>query len=96
MSGCSSYDPEQAKAWQRDYCTKLGSWQKARNATDPSVEAAGYAAIAVAKVLDREHLDHDGSHVLDDTARAVTAGDGEAEGRAVAYCGSSGFETLVR
>ncbi|MFG2472394.1 hypothetical protein ACGFXB_44200 [Streptomyces canus] len=33
VSGCSSDDPAQAQEWQRDYCTKLGSWQDAAHAT---------------------------------------------------------------
>ncbi|MFD6226887.1 hypothetical protein ACFWFZ_08400 [Streptomyces sp. NPDC060232] len=31
-TSCSSYDPAQASAWQRDYCVKLAVWQRARNA----------------------------------------------------------------
>lgn len=31
-TSCSSYDPAQASAWQRDYCVKLAAWQGARNA----------------------------------------------------------------
>ncbi|MFF3317348.1 hypothetical protein ACFYV5_17840 [Streptomyces sp. NPDC003035] len=29
--GCSSQDPEQVTAWQRDYCGKLGLWQHGRD-----------------------------------------------------------------
>nr|WSZ18803.1 hypothetical protein OH837_38425 [Streptomyces canus] len=36
MSGCSSDDPAQATEWQRDYCTKLGSWQDSAHATTAS------------------------------------------------------------
>ncbi|MFD5266232.1 hypothetical protein [Streptomyces sp. NPDC058335] len=34
-------------------------------------EVPGHAAVAAAKVLDREGLDRDGSHILDDTVAAV-------------------------
>ncbi|MFD3452362.1 hypothetical protein ACFWVC_09280 [Streptomyces sp. NPDC058691] len=57
-------------------------------------EVSGYAAVAAAKVLDREGLDRNGSHILNDTAAAVD-GDTGAESRAVSYCDGSGFETLV-
>ncbi|MFI9756310.1 hypothetical protein ACIHFB_00010 [Streptomyces sp. NPDC051963] len=103
----------QAKEWQRDYCTELGSWQDAKHATMTSsadadasdeqnvqssefdnAESAGQAAIDASKRLDREGLEHGGTHILDDTVNAV-GGDVGAEGRAVSYCDSSGFETLV-
>ncbi|MFD7711744.1 hypothetical protein ACFV6E_37630 [Streptomyces sp. NPDC059785] len=113
MSGCSSDDPAQAKDWQRDYCTKLGSWQDAAHTTasgeadadagdgqslqspgaDNTVSAA-HAVIEASKKLDRAGLEHGGTNILDDTANAV-GGDIGAEGRAVSYCDSSGFETLV-
>ncbi|WP_282082558.1 hypothetical protein [Streptomyces tendae] len=113
MSSCSSDDPAQAKAWQRDFCAKLGSWQDARHATTASVadddagvgqkgqsfefddtESAARAVIDASNRLDREGLEQGGSHILDDTVNAV-GGDIRAEGRAVSYCDSSGFETLV-
>jgi len=113
MSSCSSDDPAQAKEWQRDYCTKLGSWQDAKRAATASVadadasdgqnvqspefgnaESAGHAVIDASKRLDREGLEHGGNRILDDTVNAV-GGDIGAEGRAVSYCDSSGFETLV-
>ncbi len=113
MSGCSSDDPAQAQEWQRDYCTKLGSWQDAAHATTTSeadadagdgqsvqspefdnTESAGHAVIEASKRLDRAGLEHGGTHILDDTVNAV-GGDTGAEGRAVSYCDSSGFETLV-
>ncbi|WP_406004841.1 hypothetical protein OG440_00640 [Streptomyces sp. NBC_00637] len=113
MSSCSSGDPAQAKEWQRDYCTKLGSWQDAKHATTTGVadadasdgqnvqspefdnaESAGQAVIDASKRLDREGLEHGVTHILDDTVNAV-GGDVGAEGRAVSYCDSSGFETLV-
>ncbi|MEU2619472.1 hypothetical protein ABZ642_15135 [Streptomyces sp. NPDC007157] len=113
MSGCSSDDPAQAKEWQQDYCTKLGSWQDAAHATTTNeadadtgdgqgvqspepdnTEWAGHAVIEASKRLDRADLEHGGTHILDDTVNAVR-GDAGAEGRAVSYCDSSGFEALV-
>lgn len=41
MSGCSSDDPARAKEWQRVYCTRLGSWQDARDALTASTGDAG-------------------------------------------------------
>lgn len=52
--------------------------------------------ISAAKVVDREHLDHDGSHILNDTAQAVSHNDRNAEGRVSAYCSAVGFETLMK
>lgn len=112
VSGCSSDDPAQAKGWQRDYCTKLGSWQDAAHAatTDEAdgdtgdgqsqspeldnTEWAGRAVIEASKRLDRAGLEHGGTRILDDTVNAVD-GDEGAEGRAVSYCDSAGFETSV-
>nr|BFD80763.1 hypothetical protein StreXyl84_01640 [Streptomyces sp. Xyl84] len=113
MNGCSSDDPAQAEEWQRDYCTKLGSWQDAAHATTTSeadadagegqsaqspdfdnTESAGHAVIEASKRLDQAGLEHGNTHILDDTVDAV-GGDVGAEGRAVSYCDSSGFETLV-
>ncbi|GGX86783.1 hypothetical protein [Streptomyces minutiscleroticus] len=95
IGGCSSpHAPGRSDERERSYCTGLGAWQDARRAADGSAEAAGDAALAAAKVLDREGLDHDGSHVLRDTAAAV-GGDAGAESRVVSYCDATGFETLV-
>ncbi|MFI8346933.1 hypothetical protein [Streptomyces sp. NPDC085596] len=114
MSGCSSDDPAQAKEWQRDYCTKLRSWQDMAHATTGSeadadagdgqsarspdfddTDSAGHSVIDASKRLDRAGLEHGGTHILDDTVDAVGGNIG-AESRAVSYCDSSGFETLVR
>ncbi|MEU7405372.1 MULTISPECIES: hypothetical protein [Streptomyces] len=113
MSSCSSDDPAQAKERQRDYCTKLGTWQDTAHATttgEPDADAgdgqsvqspefdntelAGHAVIDASKRLDRASLEHGGADIVDDTVNAV-GGDIGAEGRAVSYCDSSGFETLV-
>ncbi|UQT54179.1 hypothetical protein M4V62_03275 [Streptomyces durmitorensis] len=110
MGGCSSRDSAQDEEWRHNYCSALGTWQDTRNASaadgsgvdaddgqsaqpsEPGI--AGYTVIAAAKRLDREGLDRGGSHILDDTARAIS-GDMTAEGQAVAYCDDSGFETLM-
>ncbi|WP_261953823.1 hypothetical protein [Streptomyces nigrescens] len=110
MSSCSSGDPAQAKERQRDYCTKLGSWQDAKHAVATSAahadssdaqnarhdiaESAGHAVVDASKRLAQEGLEQGGSHIFDDTVNAV-GGDTGAESRAVSYCDSSGFETLV-
>ncbi|MET7486048.1 hypothetical protein [Streptomyces sp. NPDC005538] len=108
MSGCSSGDPAQAKEWQGLYCAKLGAWEKAKRASVASTAAAGdgedtgydivaskgRAAINASKRLDREGLNHGGTKILDDTVNAI-GGDAGAEGRAVSYCDSAGFEGSV-
>ncbi|MFD4338019.1 hypothetical protein ACFWPP_12640 [Streptomyces anulatus] len=48
LTSCSSYDPVQASAWQRDYCVKLAAWQSARDvmlATAGSVDASDWQKI---------------------------------------------------
>ncbi|KQX59059.1 MULTISPECIES: hypothetical protein [unclassified Streptomyces] len=103
LSACGARepDPEQAAAWREDYCTRLSAWQRFAhdpavrdNDDDPGLMAA--AVLSAAKVVDREHLDHEGSHVLDDTAQAVAHDDRDAEGRVSAYCSAVGFETLMK
>ncbi|WP_369148921.1 hypothetical protein [Streptomyces sp. R44] len=51
---------------------------------------------SAAKVIDREHLDHEGSHILNDTSQAVSHHDRDAEKRVSAYCSAVGFETLMK
>lgn len=94
-AGCSGTDPEEVRNRRETYCTRLAAWQRAEGAAEGGDEAAGYAAVAAAKALDREGLDVDGSHVLRDTALAVD-GDPDAGGRAAAYCAATGFETLMK
>ncbi|MFD8963397.1 hypothetical protein ACFV0C_00090 [Streptomyces sp. NPDC059568] len=110
LSSCSSGDPAQAKELQGDYCTKLGAWQNAtttsvadadasdgQNDQSPefdNAEPAGQEVIDASKRLDGAGLEHADTRILDDTVNAVR-GDGEAVGRAVSYCDSAGFETLV-
>ncbi len=59
-----------------------------------NAESAGQEVIDASERLDRAGLEHADTRILDDTANAVR-GDGEAVGRAVSYCDSAGFETLV-
>ncbi|MBQ0988181.1 hypothetical protein KBZ10_27445 [Streptomyces sp. F63] len=66
---------------------------------DPSSESddvgsAGQAAITASERLVRGDTAHRGGTILDDTSSAV-AGDIDGERRAVSYCDSAGFETLV-
>ncbi|MFD7879779.1 hypothetical protein ACFV5G_37825 [Streptomyces sp. NPDC059766] len=71
-----------------------GDGESARAPESDSLGTAGTLAIAAAKRLAGEGLEHGGGHILDDTVYAV-GGDTGAERRAVSYCDSSGFETLV-
>ncbi|WP_329252262.1 hypothetical protein OG223_24025 [Streptomyces sp. NBC_01478] len=94
MSGCSSGESAQDKAWQEEYCDKLGSWQDEVRAKSANTESAGEAVLYAAKKLDKAGLEHGGTRILDDTVNAI-GGDIGAEGRAVSYCDSAGFETSV-
>ncbi|MBK3580694.1 hypothetical protein JHN63_44360 [Streptomyces sp. MBT65] len=94
ISGCSSGDSAQDKAWQAEYCDKLGSWQHEVRARTANVESAGNAALYAAKKLDKAGLEHGGTRILDDTVNAI-GGDTGAEERAVSYCDSAGYETSV-
>ncbi|MFH8725517.1 hypothetical protein [Streptomyces termitum] len=103
LAGCGAQepDPEDVAAWREDYCQDLYLWQ--RLAHDPPEKGYGNdlvlaasAVVTAAKVLDRHHLDHGGSHVLRDTGDAVSANDRYAEGRISAYCSAVGFETLMK
>ncbi|MFF8808318.1 hypothetical protein [Streptomyces omiyaensis] len=103
LSACGEQgpDPERVASWREDYCSDLAAWQRITH--DPPVKGYGNepvltaaAVISAAKVIDREHLDHEGSHILNDTARAVSHQDREAEKRVSAYCDAVGFETLMK
>ncbi|SEC79298.1 hypothetical protein [Streptomyces sp. TLI_105] len=107
LGGCSSSDADEAKAYWQDYCTRLGSWQEARNSVDAFPKKPGSAAdggagalapgvISAAEVLDRKGGDEDSARVLDDTVAAVTGADLRAEGRVVSSCDRAGFETAVK
>jgi hypothetical protein len=71
-----------------------GDGENAPSPAFDNTESAGRAVIEASKRLDQEGLEHDGSHIRDETANAV-GGDTGAEERAVSYCNGSGFETLV-
>ncbi|MEV5527916.1 hypothetical protein [Streptomyces prunicolor] len=94
MSGCSSDDSARDKAWQQEYCAKLGDWQGEARARTANTASAAEAVIYASKKLDKAGLEHGGTRILDDTVNAI-AGDTGAEGRAVSYCDSAGFETSV-
>ncbi|WP_405861677.1 hypothetical protein OG361_40010 [Streptomyces sp. NBC_00090] len=103
LSACGEQepDPERVAAWREDYCSDLAAWQRITHdppekgyGNEPALTAA--AVISAAKVVDREHLDHAGSHILNDTAQAVSHDDRDAEGRVSAYCSAVGFETLMK
>ncbi|MFJ3666603.1 hypothetical protein ACIPSE_09110 [Streptomyces sp. NPDC090106] len=101
LAGCSSDRPAHAEEWQQDYCARLGDWQRAEHAgttgetDDELAESLGRSAVRAARRLDRAGLELGGTRILDDTVDAVR-GATDAEGRAVSYCDSAGFETLVR
>ena len=95
-------DPERVAALREDYCTNLAAWQRlthappAKGYDDAPAPTAAAVVISAAKVIDREHLDHEGSHILEDTSQAVSHNDQYAEGRVSAYCSAVGFETLMK
>ncbi|MEV4972177.1 hypothetical protein [Streptomyces scopuliridis] len=106
-AGCSSSESkdEQRLTEQREnYCTQLGTWQKARNTADTDTpESSGYdevGALAQDAFLAMRPLRDEtvgGGRTLGEaTAAAMNNGDSEAEGRVVKYCGDAGFETLTR
>ncbi|MFI8369958.1 hypothetical protein [Streptomyces sp. NPDC085466] len=103
LSACGAQepDPERVASWREDYCWDLSTWQRITH--DPPVKGYGNepvltaaAVISAAKVIDREHLDHEGSHVLHDTVEAVSHNDRDAEKRVSEYCAEVGFETLMK
>ncbi|MFD7695282.1 hypothetical protein [Streptomyces sp. NPDC059805] len=97
-SGGSEFD----RAWQENYCRQLGAWQRVRNsagdgAGSDAAEEAGDAVVTAARRLSSASYEGagDGATMLDVTVAALR-GDGAAEGRAVEYCATAGFETLTR
>ncbi|KUL74147.1 MULTISPECIES: hypothetical protein [unclassified Streptomyces] len=111
MVGCSSDDSgdtgdtggsEFDRAWQENYCRQLGAWQRVRNSAEhgagsDAAEEAGDAVVTAARRLSSASYEGagDGATMLDVTVAALR-GDGAAEGRAVEYCATAGFETLTR
>ncbi|MFD9542317.1 hypothetical protein [Streptomyces sp. NPDC060022] len=107
VAGCSSSegkDEQRLTELRENYCTQLGTWQKARNAADtdtpdPSgfdeVGAVAQDAFLAMRPL-RDETVGGGRTLAEATVAAMKNGDSEAEGRVVQYCGDSGFETLTR
>lgn len=110
-AGCSSSEggeDEQLLTEQRgNYCLKLGTWQKARNARGTSTSESPTAETAAAEKAAaedtflatrplREESVSGGRTLGEETVWAITDGDAKAEGRLVQYCADSGFETLTR
>ncbi|MFD3610692.1 hypothetical protein ACFWXA_21895 [Streptomyces atroolivaceus] len=106
-AGCASSEGTDGR-WlteqRENYCTQLGTWQKARNAArteppDPSgydeVGAVAQDAFLAMRPL-RDETVGGGRTLGEATAAAMNDGDSEAEGRVVRYCGDAGFETLTR
>ncbi|WP_326600986.1 hypothetical protein [Streptomyces sp. NBC_01800] len=106
-AGCSSSegkDEERLTAQRENYCTQLGTWQKARNAAGTDTpESSGYdevGAVAQDAFLAMRPLRDEtvggGRTLAEATVAAMNNSDSEAEGRIVQYCGDVGFETLTR
>ncbi len=96
-TGCSfgdSSDPKRAAAQQQRFCAQFGQWQQDVDTPDAD-SVSGQMVIDAAKVLDREHLDIGGSHILRDAEAAVVYRMHDSGARVVAYCDRAGFETLV-
>ncbi|MFD3532613.1 hypothetical protein [Streptomyces sp. NPDC058664] len=79
LSACGEQDPDPKRvtSWREDYCWDLWAWQRITHdppekgyGNEPALTAA--AVISAAKVIDREHLDHGGSHILNDASQAVS------------------------
>ncbi|WP_406389753.1 hypothetical protein [Streptomyces sp. NBC_00887] len=107
VAGCSSSegkDEQRLTELRENYCTQLGTWQKARNAADtdtpdPSeydeVGAVAQDALRTTRPL-RDETVGGGRTLAEATVAAMKNNDSEAEGRIVQYCADSGFETLTR
>ncbi|MER5895456.1 hypothetical protein [Streptomyces sp. NPDC001876] len=107
VAGCSSSegkDERRLTELRENYCTQLGTWQKARNAEDtdtpdPSaydeVGAVAHDAVRATRPL-RDEPVGGGRTLAEATVAAMNNNDSEAEGRVVQYCADSGFETLTR
>ncbi|MFE6038572.1 hypothetical protein [Streptomyces sp. NPDC056452] len=106
-AGCSSSegkDEQRLTELRENYCTQLGTWQKARNAADTETpDPSGFdevGAVAQDAFLAMRPLQDEtvggGRTLAEATVAAMKNNDSEAEGRVVQYCGDSGFETLTR
>ncbi|MFD6193895.1 hypothetical protein [Streptomyces sp. NPDC060275] len=106
-AGCSSSeggDEQWLTAQRKNYCTQLGTWQKARNAAGTDTpEPSGYdevGAVAQGAFLAMRPLRDEtvggGRTLAEATVAAMNNGDSEAEGHVVQYCEDVGFETLTR
>ncbi|MEU4261886.1 MULTISPECIES: hypothetical protein [Streptomycetaceae] len=105
-AGCSSSDGNERRLTEQreNYCTQLGTWQKARNAAGTvTPEPSGYdevAAVAQDAFLAMRPLQDEavggGRTLAEATVAAMNNSDSQAEGRVVKYCGDVGFETLTR
>ncbi|MFD4693739.1 hypothetical protein [Streptomyces sp. NPDC058463] len=106
-AGCSSSegeDEQRLTELRENYCTQLGTWQKARNAADTDApDPSGFdevGAVAQDAFLAMRPLQDEavggGRTLAEATVAAMKNNDSEAEGRVVQYCDDSGFETLMR
>ncbi|MFF8596942.1 hypothetical protein ACF061_37085 [Streptomyces sp. NPDC015220] len=106
-AGCSSskgQDAQRLTKQRENYCTQLGTWQKARNAAGAGTpdssgyneaEASARDALLAVRPL-RDETVGGGRTLAEATAAAMNNGDSEAEERVVKYCEDVGFETLTR
>ncbi|WP_329204278.1 hypothetical protein OG257_01990 [Streptomyces sp. NBC_00683] len=106
-AGCSSSegkDEQRLTELRENYCTQLGTWQRARNAADTDTpDPSGFdeiGAVAQDAFLAMRPLQDEavggGRTLAEATVAAMKNNDSEAEGRVVQYCDDSGFETLMR
>ncbi|MEU9731780.1 hypothetical protein [Streptomyces sp. NPDC048002] len=107
MAGCSSddgTDEELLTELRKSYCQQLGVWQRARDAAaaatagspeQEEAESAAQGALLAMHPLRDEDVSG-GQSLGEETALAISNGDGNAEGHVVQYCGEAGFETLTR
>ncbi|MFD7389759.1 hypothetical protein ACFV46_14965 [Streptomyces sp. NPDC059852] len=96
--GGSEFD----RSWTENYCRALGAWQRVRNsaedgaASDAAEEAGGAVVTAVRRLPSASYEGAGDAPSMLDVTVAALRGDTAAEGRAVDYCATAGFETLTR
>ncbi|MFJ8845864.1 hypothetical protein ACIRFF_23505 [Streptomyces cyaneofuscatus] len=106
-AGCSSSDGKDERrltGLRESYCQHLGTWQKARNAARTEAQESPEAEEAESFAQDaframrplRDETVEGGLTLGEETASAISLGDGFAEAHAVRYCDDAGFETLTR